>query len=466
MRPAELAGALVGLLEWAHRHAPRPEAPVYRRLREHLGQDPADLPIVSRALAAWDRPNFQVAIDAWSAGREVDVVGLPVIEGYRAGLAELVRGTQWGPGLELGAVEYVTVPLGEHENIACVESGFWLARGDEGPLVVMLKSGEPGMGESLAVELLAPEREVAERVLGDLLQLMRERNVYRGRILELAARHFHGDEGAPLTVRTLPRIPRERIVLSAGVLERIERQALGMAEHAERLRASGRHLRRGLLLHGPPGTGKTLTAMYLAGRMEGRTVVMLTGQSLGAVGASIDLATALEPAMVVMEDVDLVAMDRSFHPTNAILFELLNGMDGLDEDHDILFVLTTNRAEHLEPALAARPGRIDQAVELALPDADGRRRLLELYGEGLDLRLSGDEPLIAELDGSSPAFIRELLRRAALLAAEEDAHGPLRVRADHLVRALAELRQIGSDLTSTLLGAAPPGAAPEPELED
>ncbi|CAA9488916.1 MAG: Cell division protein FtsH [uncultured Solirubrobacteraceae bacterium] len=468
MRPEDLAGALIGLLEWAHRNAPRPEAPVLRRLREHVGQDPADLPIVSRALAAWDRPNFQVAIDAWSAGREVEVVGLPVMEGYRAGLAELVRGTQWGPTLEVGAVEYVTVPLGEHESIACVESGFWLARGDEGPLVVMLRSSEPGMGESLAVEILAAEREVAEGVLSELLALMRERNVYRGRILELASRHFHGDEAAPLTVRTLPRIPRERIVLSPGVLERIERQAIGMAAHAERLRASGRHLRRGLLLHGPPGTGKTLTAMYLAGRMEGRTVVMLTGQSLGAVGASIDLATALEPAMVVLEDVDLVAMDRTFQPTNAILFELLNGMDGLDEDHDILFVLTTNRAEHLEPALAARPGRVDQAVELALPDADGRRRLLELYGEGLDLRLSGEEPLIAALEGSSPAFIRELLRRAALLAAEEHADGPLRVRAGHLEQALAELRQVGSDLTSTLLGAAPPGPDPasEPDLED
>ena len=58
-------------------------------------------------------------------------------------------------------------------------------------------------------------------------------------------------------------------------------------------------------------------------------------------------------------------------------------MDGLDEDHDVLFVLTTNRADLLEPALATRPGRIDQAVELPLPDADGRRRLLELYGEGL-----------------------------------------------------------------------------------
>jgi len=61
--------------------------------------------------------------------------------------------------------------------------------------------------------------------------------------------------------------------------------------------------------------------------MPGRTVVLMTGQALGAVGMSIDLATALQPAMVVLEDVDLVAMDRELKSTNAILFELLNGMD-------------------------------------------------------------------------------------------------------------------------------------------
>jgi hypothetical protein len=460
--PEELADSLKRLTVWAEQHAPKPESAVRRRLHDHLGRDPGDLPIVSRALAAWDRPNFQVAVDAWTAGRQVEVVGLPVIEGYRAGLAELVRGAHWGLELELGAVEHVTVPLGEHESIACVESGLWLVHDDDVPLVLMLKSQDSGMGESLGLEVMVADSAHGERVLADLLELMRERNVYRGRTLELRPRHFHDDEGAPLTVRTLPRISRDRIVLPPGVLERIERQAFSIAEHAERLRASGRHLRRGLLLYGPPGTGKTLTAMYLAAEMSGRTVVLLTGQSLGAVGASIDLATALQPAMVVLEDVDLVAMDRSHGPTNAILFELLNGMDGLDEDHDVLFVLTTNRADLLEPALAARPGRIDQAVELPLPDTDGRRRLLELYGEGLQLKLTGDESLIAALEGVSPAFIRELLRRAALLAAEES-DGALCVRANHVERALKELRHGADDLTNALLGARPASAGSPPE---
>lgn len=84
MEPEELANALVRLTEWAEERAPEPEPPVRRRLREHFNRDPAELPIVARSLEPWDRPNFQVAVDEWTVGRDVEVVGLPVMQGYRA----------------------------------------------------------------------------------------------------------------------------------------------------------------------------------------------------------------------------------------------------------------------------------------------------------------------------------------------------------------------------------------------
>jgi ATP-dependent 26S proteasome regulatory subunit len=59
--------------------------------------------------------------------------------------------------------------------------------------------------------------------------------------------------------------------------------------------------------------------------------------------------------------VGLIAEERTQQSvgTNALLFELLNQMDGLAEDCDGLFLTTTNRPEIMEPALASRPGRID-----------------------------------------------------------------------------------------------------------
>lgn len=164
--------------------------------------------------------------------------------------------------------------------------------------------------------------------------------------------------GALVKFHHLPKVAREHIILPQGLIDRIERQTIGFARQSERLRAAGRHLKRGLLLHGPPGTGKTLTAMYLASQMPDRTIILLTGTGLGMIEESCAMARLLQPATVILEDVDLIAEERTHQSTgaNALLFELLNQMDGLADDADVLFLLTTNRPEILEPALAARPG--------------------------------------------------------------------------------------------------------------
>jgi hypothetical protein len=321
--------------------------------------------------------------------------------------------------------------------------------------VVARSDGDIGR-TGLRVEVVAARREDGEEFLADLRREMRERDVYRGRVIAFT-RNEYGQPG--LRIQHLPEIAREDIVLPPGTLERIERHALAPGRHRERLLASGRHLKRGLLLHGPPGTGKTLTAMHLAARMPGRTVVLLTGESMGAIETACALARELEPSMVVLEDVDLVGEERTHYGSSPLLFELLNQMDGLAGDVDVLFVLSTNRPDLLEPALAARPGRVDQAVALPLPDADGRRRLVELYGRGLELRLDDVGAVIERTDGASASLIRELLRKGAVLAAEER-EGPIVVEDRHLAAALDELFGEGSLVARSALGARRPDDAP------
>lgn len=161
-----------------------------------------------------------------------------------------------------------------------------------------------------------------------------------------------------------------------------------------------------------------------------------------------------------MEDVDLIAQERGipFMPSGPVLFDLLNEMDGLREDIDVIFMLTTNRPDILEPALAARPGRVDLVLELPLPDAAARRRLIELYARGLELRDVDLDAVIDRTEGASPAYIKELLRKAAVLAALAD--GSV-VRQTHLDQALAELAE-GGRLAERILGFRPdvPAGAP------
>jgi len=315
-------------------------------------------------------------------------------------------------------------------------------------------------GARARIEVMAPQQAVAQTFLKDVTTLMRERNVYRGKIVSLEPMQFGFGPQTIITFHRLPKVARDDVILPNGVLDRIDRHAIAFSEHADKLIASGRPVKRGLLLYGSPGTGKTLTVMYLAGRMQGRTVLLTTGRGLGMITAVTQMARILAPSTVVVEDVDLIAQERGMPgvQTQPLLFELLNEMDGLRDDLDILFVLTTNRPDILEPALAARPGRVDLAVPLPLPDAEARRRLFVLYARGLDFKVTDLDKFIARTEGASPAYIKELLRKAAVFGAIEGngASMTVRVTEKHLDQAMDELTE-GGRLAERIAGFTRPG---------
>jgi hypothetical protein len=432
------------------------EPRLFRRLREHFGCDPAALPVVEQSYEAYDRPNLHLALEGLlgEPDRRHELVGVVVLAQYQGvSLAKLSRPMS-ARQFDEGPVEYVDVPLAGEQRLACVKRGLFCFRDGGYPVALLLNFPElfrPGQG--LTVEVMAAYRDVAERVSRRLARETRDGQAYRGQVLSLEQDCFRS---LAVRVHTLPAISRDDLILPDPLLRRIERHTLSFSRHAEKLRAAGRHLKRGILLHGPPGTGKTLSAMYLATQMPGRTVLLLTGGGMGSIETACQLARMLTPATLILEDVDLIGTERHQQTVgaNALLFEMLNQMDGLAEDADLLFILTTNRPDILEPALAARPGRIDQAIEIPPPDADCRRRLLELYGRGLRVELTDPEGLVGRTAGVSAAFIRELLRKAAVFAAEEDGDGELVVRDRHIQEALTELLVAGGALTQSLLGAA------------
>src|SRR5207244_5604134 len=155
------------------------------------------------------------------------------------------------------------------------------------------------------------------------------------------------------------------------------------------------------------------TIHYLASQLPEHTTLLVTADQVVFIGEYFRLARFLQPSIMVIEDIDLIARQREhMHGPGEelMLNKLLNEMDGLREDADVLFILTTNRPEQLEPALASRPGRIDQAIEFPLPDETGRAKLARLYAHGMKLNEAVADAIVSKTKGTSAAFIQELMR--------------------------------------------------------
>jgi len=429
-------------------------------LHAHLATPVEELSVVEESRPAYDHVNIQAGLDAWLEGRSHRLVGIIGYQHRPFGLAELledVGGAHDPFGPRPGNVARVNLPSGPGGQVAsCVRCGLYLVDDDAGPLAVLLRGAEPESGqERVSLQFTGPDAVAAAQAARAVQALAVQHNVFRRQVLSFGQDVF-GYGGALLRFHERPELSAEQVILPEAAAESIQRQVVEVARHKDQLLAAGQHLKRGLLLYGPPGVGKTHTVRYLVASLTDTTVIQLSGDALQLIGQACSVARTLQPAMVVVEDVDLIAEDRDLHAgAHPLLFELLSEMDGLAEDADVVFVLTTNRADVLEPALAARPGRVDQAVELPLPGADARRRLFALYRGSLVLDESNLDDVIERTEGVTASFIKELLRRAALFAA---AHAPdgqaLEVSAAHLDAALDELLDTRNAMTRALLGSA------------
>jgi len=471
------AGRLARKLVYrAVRTARTEDQPLRRVLLDHLGPDAATLPTVSDTSPLYEQVNLQIGLDAWLAepGREhesIGITGVPQMRFTDITIGDLIQtaGDAMYRKAGVGAPVSVNLPSGpDGETLPCVSNGIYLVRDGAERLAIMFKPSGLGMRQTeMNLQVVGTSLRRAESVLREIRALANERSVFRGQVISFGPDLLGPGAGStPLSFLPRTTVTREQLVLPAELVAAIERQVIGIAAHSQRLLASGQHLKRGVLLYGAPGTGKTHTVRYLLSLLPEVTAIAISGRALGRIREACSVARTLQPAIVVVEDVDLIAEERTARPgEHPLLFQLLNEMEGLNSADNITFLLTTNRADLLEPALAARPGRVDLAAELPLPDAGARRALLQLYQGNLVLDGVDLDEVVERTDGSTAPFLRELLRKAALLAAEADqaaaaagtgeAPGPdgaIRVTGAQLTAALDQLLDSRAQLTRVLLG--------------
>jgi ATP-dependent Clp protease adapter protein ClpS len=363
------------------------------------------------------------------------------------------------PAPGIAPVQYHEVDIGDSSPVKCLQNGLWLSEAEGRRYAVLLSSHreyscESGIRVEIALPAGAAGAQFVQHCFSELESAVNAARCYRGKILSLDGDSDYRGSSKGIMVHKLPAVRREDVILPEATLKLLDRNVLSFVGRRAQLRQLGQSCRKGILLYGPPGTGKTHTIRYLASNLPGHTTIIMTAAQIAMLDQYMGLARLLQPSMVVIEDVDLIASDRNeMGPCEeALLNDLLNQMDGLKEDADILFVLTTNRPETLESALAGRPGRIDQAIEVPLPDEIGRSKLVKLYGSALPLGDAVVAEAAQRTNGVSAAFIKEMMRRVAQASIIRD--GGTTVESEDISEALDDMLVAGGKLNTRLLGGA------------
>lgn len=200
-------------------------------------------------------------------------------------------------------------------------------------------------------------------------------------------------------------------------------------KNPNKYRKLGARIPKGILLVGPPGTGKTLLARAIAGEARvpffhtsgSEFEEMLVGAGASRVRDLFDKAKKAAPALIFIDEIDAVARKRGTKvqtgATEQTLNQILVEMDGFEKNINVIVLAATNRPDVLDPAIL-RPGRFDRQVRIELPDAEGRKKILEIHGQNKPFAADVDLYRVAKRTvGFTGADLENILNESAIIAA-------------------------------------------------
>jgi len=216
-----------------------------------------------------------------------------------------------------------------------------------------------------------------------LKQFVQEVIACHKRKITLASYLYHYDEGWRYVHAYTPRV-LDSVILRPGEKEQLVDDIQTFRSSPDRYRRLGVPYHRGYLLYGPPGTGKTSLVSALGAKF-GVSIYAVNLTELN--DRTLKLAISCVPAnsIILFEDIDCMKAgnrrseagewvekgiqapgNEKADPADRFgvtLSGLLNVVDGFHAPENVLFVMTTNKIEALDPALL-RPGRIDYKLFL------------------------------------------------------------------------------------------------------
>ena len=203
-----------------------------------------------------------------------------------------------------------------------------------------------------------------------------ERSIYRGQIITSNYEYVN-----------VATFDRNQVVFNADLQEAVKVACISPIIDLDELIRAGERPKRAVLLAGPPGTGKTL----LFGVAQSLLFEMgMTGVIVPPGGTAEDMRNGLRVARNYMRSDGIVGLfvedvEKMADKDRALALDNLDG--SISKSDRILIMMTTNFPEQVASAFL-RQGRVDDYIEVGLPDEEAFTRLIQLrLQEKLDKKI-------------------------------------------------------------------------------
>ncbi len=294
---------------------------------------------------------------------------------------------------------YWIVPTGESSSVDVpIEATRMISSKTEAGRRLVLENSVDCDGDiRLCVLFNEEDRSVASDLLGGLEDFFFENGPLRGKVFDSDLRFMPRNSGAS-----------EKIILPTGVEKLVDRHLTGFLSLIDRLEGYGISSNKGVILSGPPGTGKTLLVRSIIENCE-MTTICLSPEKIkrNTISQVYRAARKLSPCLVVLEDIDSAGGIHRKISDHPILGEVLQALDGIEDNAGVVTLATTNYLENIDDALRDRPGRIERIITIPVPDAEARVRLISRLAEEFGI---GDWLDPGWLAGCTEGFTGDWLR--------------------------------------------------------
>lgn len=269
--------------------------------------------------------------------------------------------------------------------------------------------------------------------------------------------------------------PLDRLPGLRGAAARLRLHVVRPILEPELLRAWGAPPLRGVLIYGPAGCGKSALAHAAAAESTANVLSVQAANVLGAVVGSSEAAVralfararAAAPCILILDHIEALAPVRGHDTSSArsldrTLSVLLSEMDGVGTSsgdlgatgalgRQVVVIAIAEHRDALDPAIL-RPGRLDEHIELGLPDSSAREAILRWHARAMPLAADVDMRELAQrTHGFSGAELQNVVREAGVCclrrAIDEGRDGGVDagpVGRSHFVHALARCHALAA----------------------